>query len=462
MGQAADIFLTHAGFQGSQRVANNTPEQNIDRLPTIQCASAEWLQRVFIVELQPHNTMLKTPVSDLPAMKQIAERVSATLSPAELSHTVEWLALAPKHSSTEELWFLIDTEDDNLTGVAMLPAPLGTIEYALGDWVFFKWPVRKFQIYKGPLTLNHRSQAFIRRVLRALAVTMPPCSVVFASGVPVDSALHAELVLPGGGGRKEFFVLPWGNETPHCRIAWQGRVETYLQSIGKESRRNLRRYAKKLLDDPALSCRIKRFTGKIGAEEFMRTAASLSAKTYQAKILGVGLTRNSLEEAQIEMAAERDAFLGHILYIDGEPAAFHFGVIHGDRLFALQMGYDPKWSNRQVGSVLFFEVLKDLERSNVNIRYLDYMSGVTNFKLRTANDKHPTRSFYLFRRTPIGALQYATLVAVNRFSHAVGAVLHKLRLKARLQAFIRHTARRRSPGAVSVGTQARDADHQGQ
>jgi len=95
-----------------------------------------------------------------------------------------------------------------------------------------------------------------------------------------------------------------------------------------------------------------------------------------------------------------------------------------------QTGYDPAWAERQIGSVLFFQVLRDIERIKLPVECLDFMPDVNLFKLRTTNDRRQIRHYYLFKRTFVGTLQFVTLMATDFLSRSLGAVAKRLRPKA--------------------------------
>jgi CelD/BcsL family acetyltransferase involved in cellulose biosynthesis len=195
----------------------------------------------------------------------------------------------------------------------------------------------------------------------------------------------------------------------HCKIDWTGSVEAYLASLGPDSRRNFKRYDKKLFASVELRAEVKRFQDPNEIDRFLDDGIKVSDKTYQKNLLGLGLTRGGPTERRIRFAAERRSFIGHILYLNDEPVAFHLGYLFEESFFAVQMGYDPAHSSHQPGAVLFLHVLHDLERLRLPVRVIDCLAGVTDFKLRTTNRKEPIQNYYLFQRTMRGFAMYASL-----------------------------------------------------
>lgn len=349
------------------------------------------------------------------------------LASPEINHRLDWASVGVTFQARSELWLMTERNHGQLKSAVLLPAPMSTLDYTLGPWTLCRWPIRKFQIYRSPLPQDAVGWL---PMLGGLAADMPRWSACFVSSASLGSRFCDAMQHSSGDLRRHFFVLPWGNPQPHCRIKWEGSTESYLSSLGRESRRNLRRYAKHLFEDKAIQCRVRRFELEDDVGTFVRDASRVFAASYQSQVPGLRLTEDSTEAVQIATAAHHKAFLGHILYIDDEPAAFHHGVVHGDCYFVLQMAYDERWARRQIGGALFLAVLKDIEFRGPKVRLLDYMGGVTLFKLRTTNEKTMTQSFYLFPRSLSGAFQYGTLRAVNSVSQFAGVVLEKAGLRS--------------------------------
>jgi hypothetical protein len=250
-------------------------------------------------------------------------------------------------------------------------------------------------------------------------------SAVYIEAMPIGSELNVQLNDASSSVRRRFFVIPFGAESPHCGIHWPGSVDVYLKSIGEHTRKDLTKLRRKLFSDPTLKCEIKRFETADDLEAFFRDGIQVSDRTYQKRELGRGLALGGSVERTLRQAVKQGTFLGFIMYINEQPVAFRYGFVFGGTYVMMQTGYDPAWARHQVGSVLFIEVLQDLERHRVPVKYLDLMTHATVFKLRTTNDRHQARNYYLFKRNLIGFLQYASLKAATDATRLVEAILRK-------------------------------------
>jgi hypothetical protein len=369
-------------------------------------------------------------VFDPAALRAFTGQLSPTLTARGALHDPEWFC-ALRCREPHELLVLADREDHRVVGLLMANIAPATLDYGLGGLTFFRLPVTQCTMHPGPISARQGSEGdLISGCLTTLADALPRGAVVYANAVPVESALH-HLLQSLGIARSHFHVLAWGGESAHCSAVWTGSVETYLKSIGKDSRKDLKKCAKKLLEDPTVQCRLKAFKTIDDIDEFMSECVRVSDKTYQKKELGLGVSRGGWEEAKIRFAAERGGFLGYILYIDNEPCAFQYCFVKDGICALVQTGYDPAHAARQVGSVLFYLMLCELERAKEPVEELDFGPHSSAFKARTANRKRRVRNYYLFRRTWIGALQFVSLFLVNRLSIVGGDILARTGLRKR-------------------------------
>lgn len=354
-------------------------------------------------------------LADADAVARCAALVKSRFAITELNHDLEWLNAG--RAPDEELIAIGACAESVRSAFMPVKASDAVIAYTAGRLTILKWNVRQFNVTQGPLTIDPDPRAGCSNALRALARALPVDGAVFISAVPCDGPIAALLEDVSTPLLHDFHILKWGAENWHCKIDWTGKVETYLASLGADSRRNFKRYEKKLFSKSEMRAEVRRFQTASDIDRFLDDGIKVSDKTYQKNLLGLGLARGGPTERRIRFAAERQSFLGHILYLQGEPAAFHLGFLFGESFFAVQMGYDPAYSVHQPGAVLFFHVLQDLERMQLPVRVIDCMAGVTDFKLRTTNRKERIQNYYLLPRTMRG---FATCVSLRMVDRAIG------------------------------------------
>lgn len=349
-------------------------------------------------------------LADVNEIARYAAAARSQFAVSDINHDVEWVEAG--RAREEELLAVVAGAGDHLSAFMPAKASDAVVAYTAGRFTLLKWKVRQFSVAQGPLVAGSDYRAHCSSVLHALARALPADGAVFLSAVKRDGPFAAYLEDVSAPLLNDFHVLKWGAENLHCKIDWTGTAEAYLASLGADSRRNFKRYEKKLFSNVELKAEVKRFQGLDEVERFLDDGIKVSNKTYQNQ-LGLGLARGTPTERRIRFAAERKSFLGHILYLQREPVAFHLGYLFGDTFFAVQMGYDPAHAAHQPGAVLFFHVLQDLERLRLSVRLIDCLAGVTDFKLRTTNRKEPIQNYYLFPRTMRGFAAYASLKLVD-------------------------------------------------
>ena len=312
------------------------------------------------------------------------------------------------------------------------------LDLSLGEVSLGSIPVRR-HVLTGGLGEKAASAEDLTHLLRLIRTEIGARGVVFLQGVHDDEPLR--LAIDDPAVRRAFFVLPHGPSYQRCRIILDGSYEKYLASLKARTRSDLRR-------------NLRNFTGKFGAGISSQVATTkkdveaalpeierLSAKTYQAKMLGLGITPGGVIEQQIRFAAGQGMARVHLLRVDGQLISFSIGYEHGDTLYAIHRGYDAELAEWSPGIAHNSFILEDLFQSR--IRIFDMMYGESRYKTKLSNSLHTEQHFYLIPKTARGFVTWLALQAVARGSEAAGAVAGKLADKAAVTRFIRRLATRR-------------------
>jgi hypothetical protein len=361
-------------------------------------------------------------------LSALAESVRDSLPIDDSELDIEWLALA-EGRPIDELLVLIQRDGARLIGAAPFLRSILYLDYSVCGLSLYKKKIRGLRIKQGPITIDQNPTAACADSFKTLATIMDKAPVVYVESVAADSATHHVVADSTSPIHQDFHVVPLNAEDWHCRIRWDGNVENYLKSIGGNSRRDFKRRSRKLFLESGVKCEVRCFQSMPEVDDFLRDGVEVSDKTWQKQKLGDGLSRGGPLERKIRFAAQRGAFLGYVLYAGGKPVAFDYGFLYRDVCSMEAKGYDPAWADYRVGTVLFFEILRDFEAKMLPVRFIDYLTMFSSFKLRTTNDKRRIQSFYLFRKSPLGSLYYYTFMPVHRTSRALVAILERMRIK---------------------------------
>jgi CelD/BcsL family acetyltransferase involved in cellulose biosynthesis len=197
--------------------------------------------------------------------------------------------------------------------------------------------------------------AFTLDQLRAEA--LPPAPPGGPDGVRVLSAPTGRLAevtacYPGfiRGGRQDY---------RRHYIAMDGSFAAYLAGFSGKTRATLRRKAKKLAEATGgYTVTAHRTPAEI--EAFLAAALPLSARTYQARLLGAGLPDSAEARRAMLAAAEADALRCFLLHADGEAIAYLALPVVGRTLIYAHLGYHPACAPLSPGTVLQIEALERL------------------------------------------------------------------------------------------------------
>jgi Acetyltransferase (GNAT) domain len=380
-------------------------------------------------------TWVLEDVSNRERISSLAMEAIRQFRNLHLEQDLEWLHTTGVPRG-RKLVVLSSREDGNLVGLAPLEAENARLQFRLADLTVWSEQVARFNLEAEPLLGPDAGNAEMAECFAALSRQLPRNGVVFLRGVPTNSRLHGVLTERNKTLRRNFYIVPHGPVYSRCRIQWDGSFENYLNSLGKVTRKDLRRTLKKAPAILGQEPRLVRYTTVEEAGIFLKHAAEVSGKTYQAK-LGVGIKWSPERRAEYETAARNQRFLGHVLFLGEQPVSFHLGYVYGSSLYMVNGGYDPAWAKAQLGMYTFLKVLQDIEASKTPLTILDYLYGDSVYKTRTSNHLTDERHFYLTKRSVRGAMLAGALRATDAFSRSVGNLLDRLGLKQSIKKFLR-------------------------
>lgn len=206
-----------------------------------------------------------------------------------------------------------------------------------------------------------------------LAGALPEAPLPERDGVRVLSAPTARLGevaarYPGflAGGRQDY---------RRHYIDMDGSFSDYLARFSGKTRATLRRKAKKLAEEvPGGGYRVTAYRTPAEIEAFLAAALPLSARTYQARLLGAGLPGNAAARAAMLEAAEADRMRAFLLYAGDAPIAYLALPVVGATLVYAHLGHDPDWARLSPGTVLQVEALERLFAEG-RYRRFDFTEG---------------------------------------------------------------------------------------
>lgn len=306
------------------------------------------------------------------------------------------------------------------------------------DWELGRVPL-KFQVGdvvlgKAVLSLLRRNARLDEPALDVGEVPEPPPRLDGADGYVVWSQPIAARLPALKTRRGAVIYAP--RQYNRFSIALSGDFERYMAGFSGKTRSTLRRKLRKCADASGgmVDFRVYRTAEEIAA--FFPLARRVSAKSYQERLLRIGLPADPRFIAAAQKAAADDALRGYLLFIAGEPISYLYcpveqGIVMYDRL-----GYDPEWSALSPGTVLQLLALQDLFAEG-RFSGFDFTEGEGQHKELFSTQSCLCADIYVLNRR----LKPVSLAMLHRcgdrMAHGAGVVLDRLSLKSRLRKLVR-------------------------
>jgi GNAT acetyltransferase-like protein len=125
--------------------------------------------------------------------------------------------------------------------------------------------------------------------------------------------------------------------------------DSYVQQMAGKVRHELRRKLKRFIEYSGGQIDLRTYRSAPEAQIFEHLAHAVSRRTYQHRLLGVGLPDTAQFKADLMDRASRDAMRGYLLFHQGTAIAYAYAIIKGDCLQFRCIGYDPSWRELSAG-----------------------------------------------------------------------------------------------------------------
>lgn len=310
----------------------------------------------------------------------------------------------------------------------------GQIDFELGEFTLASTRVRRHVLVGNFTSL---SAADWHAVFEALHRTLVPNAVVFLMGVVAGEAL--EQALAGPLITRRFLVSRHGPtyERRLCRLGVD--LEAYLSGLASGRRQDLRRSLRRFEREFEGRFEFRSFS-EVGELEAMLDAIEpVSARTYQARLRGLSLSRRNHGGREVIEGAKRGMARCYLLSVEGRPVAWRIGFLYRGVYYSHHIGYDPDFEHWHPGVVLHLKSVADLSGNVDGVRVLDMLYGDNEFKRKASNLARTEAHYYLFPRTLRGWLTHALLSGCDRLSHWAGEALERHGLKAKIKRWIRRS-----------------------
>jgi hypothetical protein len=325
-------------------------------------------------------------------------------------------------------------------GYAPFTSGTRTLRFAIGELTLHRHRLPSLTLAHDislAATSGSERADLIRDLFRMLADHMPRRRAVFLEGIPVDGALFTTAMQLATSG---WIVVQLGQSYEHHIANLPPSFAEYERQLGSRSRKSLRYSQRKLGEHLDGAVRARRFVSREDVPEFVAAAQAISRKTYQWRLLGLGLRDAASLTARLTRAADHGWMRCYILYCGDAAAAFMLGYLYRGVYHYIDVGYDPDWAGWSVGSILQMEAMRDLLAGEDRPDWFDFSTGTGAHKARFGNVSHNEINLLLLRRSLSNkclAGLYTTSMSIDRAAAKLAAALG---VKAKLKKWLRRAA----------------------
>lgn len=353
---------------------------------------------------------------------------------AVMDHDPDWLYIKRSHDKSVKL-FVCCAMDGTLCGYAPFFVHPSSLSYELFGIPLWEYRIRRYTITAGPLLQQGvAAEKVLPDLFDHLRGTLGPRETLFALGVELDSAF-GQFIRQYPGFHEKHHLLPSGRAYHRRLIALPEDFDQYMQGLSRNTRKDIRRTLRQLEQDPEIMVSYRVFTTPEEVPEFLSLAQSVSDKTYQHNLLGLGICDSAETRRNLTIAAENGWMRSYLLICNGEPVAFQHGYLHGGTYYAEKTGYDPAWAEKSVGTVMQIYRVRDL--IDKGVAQLDFLYGDNEKKRSLSNTYREEQNFHLIpRKFPLSLFAYS-LRGFNAFSELIGDFMEKHGLKSRIRRILR-------------------------
>ena len=181
-------------------------------------------------------------------------------------------------------------------------------------------------------------------------------------------------------------------------IVLQKNWDQHFASLPKKFRSTIRNGEKRMREIGRLEYRQFRDSAEINM--FADAMLEIERDSWK-ESAGTSLTANRLQEAfhtqLLRSAADAGWFCGHLLLLDGEPAAYIYGLLYNGIFSDLKESYKSRFREMSPGHVLKAFVFQSLYAHET--RLYDFMGVCEEYKMKWTDKTYSRTTYLLYNRT---------------------------------------------------------------
>jgi len=179
----------------------------------------------------------------------------------------------------------------------------------------------------------------------------------------------------------------------HYRATSPESIDDFFKRMGNKSRYNIKRSIR-ILESSFQKVEYKCYSSINDIEKLSKDLELIASKTYQ-RGLDAGFILNDEFYDRLNITSKKNMLRTYVLYINDVPVSYWLAFKNDDILSLHSTGYDPTYSNYEIGTALLIHLIKDTAKDK-QVKYIDFGWGDALYKRKYANICWNEISFYFF------------------------------------------------------------------
>lgn len=290
------------------------------------------------------------------------------------------------------------------------------IEIKIGYKVLLKRELRSLTIiYGGILGDNslEASKILLSELMRTLEKNK--IDIVYFNHISVEEPIYQLAKYSPKFYSRDFFP----EHSSHWKSSLLGSYEKFYEARSKNTRHNLRRYAKLVDDKLGAKAKFLCLQNEEDFEKIINDTEKVASRTYH-RSLEAGFIDNQVTRERVLLALKKKCYLAYIAYVDDEPCAFWNGIKYGDTYYAETTGYLPIYDQYHIGTWLLIKLVQNLCEKNIS--YIDFGFGDAQYKQNYCDVKTFESSIYIYapqHKTIFLNLAKATTIKMSNYAENI-------------------------------------------
>jgi Acetyltransferase (GNAT) domain len=219
-------------------------------------------------------------------------------------------------------------------------------------------------------------------------------------------------------------------------IDLSGDFQQYLAGFSGKTRSGLRRKLRKFAEASGGTVDFREYRTPKQMAAFFPQARKVSEKTYQERLLQIGLPAGEAFIASARALAQKDNIRAYLLFLRGEPISYLYCPVDQQIVSYDRLGYDPAWSSVSPGTVLQLLALEALFAEQ-RFAAFDFTEGEGQHKELFSTESCLCGDVYVLNRRLAPVSLVMLHHTVDRISGGAGIVLDRLNLRSPLRKLMR-------------------------